>query len=281
MISICQQNKVISEITHDFITNVSMIGEESITDFLLWQWREADKKFNYLNLKKFTKEEENKKSGADIELELWLVGETNSIALAIQAKKFLKRYHGYCAKLNYLAKHQRQIDLLLDYAKKNKKYPFYLIYSLPDKKTKVMCNNNGVYPLKDKLSLYLADAHNIKTISNNCKNKKLSKNFILKQSNPFWCLFCCPKARNSFNEYISFYYPKLSGYSNQEFIYNSNNIPSYVQALLNNNVTEYYENDEHSGRKEEGLENIRNIAVLDMRDNENKIADKDNSCETN
>jgi len=50
------------------------VKEESITDFLLWKWRELDKRFKFINITTFTRSDEGSRTGADFELELWLVG---------------------------------------------------------------------------------------------------------------------------------------------------------------------------------------------------------------
>lgn len=34
--------------------NVPDVKEESITDYLVWKWRELDKKVNYINVSTFT-----------------------------------------------------------------------------------------------------------------------------------------------------------------------------------------------------------------------------------
>lgn len=266
MITICEENKRVSKLVHEFIANVPDVGEESITDYLIWKWREIDSRFNYLNIKKFTKEDENKKSGADFELELWLVGSRHSFPLVIQAKKFLPSYNSYCSKLNYMADKKRQVDLLIEYSDKKKRLPFYLIYSIPDKATEVMCKKNGINPYDDQISLYLADAYDLKEISDKCKHKKISRNSILKHSNPFCCLFCCPLSAKDLSKYFARYYPEIGRSCGKNgFIYNSNNIPMYVRSLLNNEVPKYHENGAKAFVRKYGLDKIRNVGVLDMK----------------
>lgn len=267
MTTICEENKKVSKLVHDFIVNVSDVGEESITDYLIWKWREIDRRFNYLNLRKFTKEEENKKSGADFELELWLVGRKNSFPLVIQAKKFIPTHNAYCSKLNYMADKKRQIDLLIEYSEKKNRLPFYLIYSVPDKDTEVMCKKSGINPYDDQISLYLADACDLREISDKCKHKKISKNSILKHSNPFCCLFCCPLSNKDLSEYFAQYYPEVYNSCKENgYIYNDNNIPMYVRSLLDHEIPEYQPKEAKAFVKEYGLERIRNIGVLDMRE---------------
>ena len=70
---LCVANKAVGVEVRDFILNVPDAKEESITDYLVWKWRALDTRFNYVNVKTFTRQEENAKTGADFELELWLV----------------------------------------------------------------------------------------------------------------------------------------------------------------------------------------------------------------
>ncbi len=86
---LCQSNKAISKEVKNFILNVGDIKEESITDYLVWKWKEIDNKFNVINVSTFTRNEENKVSGADFEMEIWVVGKTKKYPLVIQAKKFM------------------------------------------------------------------------------------------------------------------------------------------------------------------------------------------------
>jgi len=155
--NLCESNKKISSDLIDFIHIVSDIKEESITDYLAWKWRESDSKFNYININTFTREEENKLTGADFEMELWLVGKRTSIPLLIQAKKLIKNYDGYCNKLNYPNGSQGQLIKLLSYAKRKNRIPFYVFYAIPDKTTKFLCRG-GMYGNVLECSIFLADS---------------------------------------------------------------------------------------------------------------------------
>lgn len=88
--NICEANKAASFKVKNFMQNVKDVKEESITDYLVWKWRELDKRFSYINTSTFTRQEENMRTGADFELELWLVGKKSHYTLVFQAKKFIK-----------------------------------------------------------------------------------------------------------------------------------------------------------------------------------------------
>lgn len=115
-IDLCERNKAIGLQVRDFILNVPNAKEESITDYLVWQWGLLDSRFRYIKVKTFTRQEENTSTGADFELELWVVGKTKFLPLLFQAKKFLKPFDSYQQKLNYPNNKQKQLATLLAYA---------------------------------------------------------------------------------------------------------------------------------------------------------------------
>jgi hypothetical protein len=79
--NICNANRAVALEVKNFIENVGDIKEETITDFLVWKWRELDKRFNYLRVTPFDHHQESAKTGADFDLELWLVGRTHHVSL--------------------------------------------------------------------------------------------------------------------------------------------------------------------------------------------------------
>ena len=252
----CNENIKLGNEVYDFIDYVNDVGEESITDYLVWQWRKLNKKFNFLNVEKHTRHFENKVSGADFELELWILTKSNNLSFVFQAKKIIPDYNAYCSKLNYRNGGNRQIDVLINYAKTKNKLPFYLFFSPVDEDTSPMCNH-----MINKTALFMADAYTIDDITQKCKNKKLSKNTILEKTNPFHCLFCCPLTEYSLLDYIQTYFQKVM----DNFSSENNKTPSYVYAILNNelgNETELIEKNK--------LNIYRNIGVLDLRDEDIK-----------
>lgn len=86
--SLCQMHKDIEEEVIDFSTYVQSAGEESITDYLFWRWALANRKYSHFTAKTFTKFQESRVTGADFEMEIWFVGKSFSLPLAIQAKKY-------------------------------------------------------------------------------------------------------------------------------------------------------------------------------------------------
>ncbi len=214
--NLCSENKKVDALVGDFIKHVGQIKEETITDYLVWQWGLIDKRFNYIDVTQFDRDQENTTTGADYEMELWLVGRTHAIPLVFQAKKVIKNYNGYKAALNYPENTQAQLTTLLTYAKSQRKLPFYMFYSVPDTRTESKCIK---YSAASGITIYMADALEIKEIADSSA-KKISKNDLLKKSNPFQCIFCCPLSSPNRNggsmldglrSYFRRYFPKLTG----------------------------------------------------------------------
>lgn len=78
--------------------------------------------------------------------------------LLIQAKKFVKPFDTYVAKLNYPNGSQGQLNKLLACARARKRLPFYAFYSLPDEETQVMCAGNDA----NASGVFIADALTVK-----------------------------------------------------------------------------------------------------------------------
>jgi hypothetical protein len=251
----CTENIRLDNEVYDFIDFVNDVGEESITDYLVWQWRKLNKKFNYLNVDKHTRHFENKVSGADFELELWILTKSNNLSFVFQAKKIIPDYDAYCSKLNYKNGTNRQLDVLINYAKLKNKLPFYLFYSPADNNTKTKCPRNNIL----NSSLFMTDAYSVDNLTVNFKGKKLSKNRILDETNPFHCLFCCPLSDNEFATYFSKYFPNLS----ENHSFDNPEIPNYVNAIANNEIQDVVGLIEQNN-----LTVFRNIGVLDLRKEE-------------
>lgn len=255
--SLCESNKAVSAEVNSFILNVPDVNEESITDYLVWKWRELDARFKYIKVSTFTRQDENTITGADFELELWLVRKNFHFPLIFQAKKFVKKYDSYVAKLNYPAGTQAQLKKLLAYAKDNNKLPFYAFYSIPDKSTQTMCG------LRDILgaSIFMADAHTVKTFADGVHGKKIEINKLLKKSNPFHCMFCCPLSQSG--HYFTNYFSKLLEVAEP---HDNEMLPNYVNLLLSGRILEFGEKETLAVINQNDLRIFRAVGVYDMRD---------------
>jgi hypothetical protein len=254
--NLCESNKAVSLAIKSFMLNVPGVKEESITDYLVWKWHELDARFKYINISIFTRQEESTTTGADFELELWLVGRKFHFPLIFQAKKFVKQNDSYVAKLNYPNGTQSQLKMLLAYAKANKKLPFYAFYSIPDENTKTMCGAHDV----SGTSIFMADIYTVKKFADGMHGKRISKNKILKESNPFHCMFCCPLTQSG--HYFVGYFSDLTEAAEPP---DNEMLPNYVNMLLSGRILELGEEEKLEMVNQNKLYTFRTVGVYDMR----------------
>ena len=101
-----------------FLKNVDDVKEESITDYLMWKWKEIDKKLKCIkNVETHTRHKEHYVTGADFDIELWILSNTKKVSLAVQAKKFIEPKNFYVSKIKYPKNSSGQINKLLAYAR--------------------------------------------------------------------------------------------------------------------------------------------------------------------
>ncbi|MCP3670911.1 MAG: hypothetical protein GY814_10855 [Gammaproteobacteria bacterium] len=251
---ICESHKALTREVADFLLNVKEVKEESITDYLVWKWKEIDKRFKSINVSTFTRQEESALTGADFEIELWLIGKTRRYPLVIQAKKFIKPYDSYVSKLKYPSNTKGQMNKLLGYSAKNNKIPFYAFYSLPDYDTKAMCRRNDVA----ECGVFLAHAEVIEEFAEGKHGTRVSKNNLLAKSNPFHCIFCCPLSETV--RYFEKYY-SVQGIETQE-----SDSPIYVDYLLRTHPLEVDEEYVKTLIEEYKLGIFKYVAVYDIRE---------------
>jgi hypothetical protein len=186
--NICDANLALELEVRRFIENVGDVKEESITDFLVWKWRELDKRFRYVRVHPFNHEEESSGTGADFDLELWLVGRSHHVALAVQAKKFLKRTDSYVTRLRYPGGTKSQMNTLLSYASSTNRIPFYFIYSIPPSTSGTMCPGKaGALG-----AVFMGHARRFDEYADGKHGKRITRDQLLRITNPFHCMFCCP-----------------------------------------------------------------------------------------
>lgn len=255
--NICDANKAVSLEVKKFMLNVPDVKEESITDYLVWKWRELDARFKYINISTFTRQDESALTGADFEIELWLVGKDFHFPLVIQAKKFVKNNDSYVAKLNYPAGTQGQLATLIAYANSKKRLPFYVIYSVPDSHTKTMCRDKEE---SADTAIFMTDAHTIKKFADGQYGNRISKNKLLKATNPFHCIICCPLIQH--NYYFARYFSALAEGAEPQ---GNEGLPNYVSMLLNSNELELEKDKTLSLIRENELSKFRVVGVYDLR----------------
>jgi hypothetical protein len=223
LMNICESNQAVSDEVRRFMENVHDIKEESITDFLVWKWRELDKRFNFLRIHPFNHQDESGRTGADFDLELWLVGRRHHLSFAVQAKKFINQYDSYVKRLRYPGGTKAQMSTLLKYASSTKCIPFYFIYSMPQSSTRTMCGREDS-PLG---AIFTAHARKLEEFADGKHGRRVTKDQLLSVTNPFHCMFCCPLARDE--AYFRHYFGQAG---ESDVPHDRRPLPAYVRILL-------------------------------------------------
>ena len=257
---LCMMNKMIGMEVRDFIKNVPSVKEESITDYLVWRWQAVDPRFKYVHLTTFTRQQECTTTGADFEMELWIVGRKLTVPLLFQAKKFVKPHDGYKYKLRYPDNTKDQLKTLLQYATKNRLMPFYAVYTDGSHSSPSMCKAFGS---QSESGLYMIHADIVDQFCNGVYGRIVLLDDLLSKSNPFHCMFCCPLGPNP--DYFNTYFNTSLG---RDVARNSNDIPIYVRALLTSESGEAATEDPASPGEDRLLLRPRLIGVYDLRDEE-------------
>ncbi|MDK1286301.1 DUF6615 family protein [Pseudoalteromonas umbrosa] len=233
-VDICTKNTALNK---KVIEKVSGVNEESITDYLIWKWAEIDPNCSYFSTQTHNRMKESGVTGSDFEL--WIRTKSGILPLSIQAKKFVKQTDSYHRKLRYPNNTNAQMDMLFDYAKKNKMFACYAFYTIPDVDSKTI----GGHPAQD-FGVFLALGTFIKNLmkpidTTSKKDKKtkspvITKNDILKETIPLHALFCCGDklsiAKLLIKEYRKVY--QLSAIDFREFFPKLQDCPKHIQALF-------------------------------------------------
>lgn len=224
MDELCSCHKLLAEKVQEFLNNLTDVKEESITDYLMWKWKEVDPLFKCLRATPHNSHKEHHISGADFELELWILGNKKTVSLAVQAKKFIKAHDSYVSKIKYPKNTSEQIDKLIRYSenKENSRIPVYFLYSVP-LASKTLCKhhykNSGVF---------VASAYEMKAFSQSKSRTELSLDKILDKSHSLACYFCHDKSEESeFFRYLGI----------NENVDSDVTIPNYVHDILNGRVS--------------------------------------------
>jgi hypothetical protein len=142
----CKQLLIVSEKTHEWISNQSNVGEESLTDWILYEISQRINKSYYV---KFNRIQEGRKTGAD--WEWWFIGNKKSLRLRVQAKK-IEGLKDIYSSLAYVNRHGMQIEKLIEDSKNSNAIPIYALYTAPLNTPKVKCkgkpkprNSEGIF----------------------------------------------------------------------------------------------------------------------------------------
>lgn len=262
----CDHFRAATAYVASWISAQASVGEESITDWLLY---DLSAKVSGLKYLKFTKPQEARVTGAD--WEWWFIGNQQSLRLRIQAKRLRLGMDAYPS-LTYTNRHGLQIDKLLNDARANNALAFYAIYVEPGQYVQ-LCGG-PVQHKSPNQAIYLAAANTINRRFVSPARRPVSVADVVEHSNPIECLVCCPYNRHQaanaidgLDQFINNYFrdSRVDGNSDiaEERRGLAEELPAYVSSLLDRSDDdrfEWYER-EFSGQ----LPEVDGIVTLDLR----------------
>jgi hypothetical protein len=261
---ICSEIYKISVYIKEWIYKQQAVKEETLTDWLLFQFSENIPNTASIIFNRF---QEARVTGAD--WEWWFLFPTTNYRLRIQAKKMANDNYSSIA---YSNKYGLQIEKLLQDAIKTNSIPFYVFYSAENGKT--MCKNE-----KDNEGVFIVGANKIYKSFISCGRTVVTPYDLIKISNVLSCFFCCPLINqgNNFNEFIKSYYEFENAKdiietlnwesdidSEHPFLGMHKRLPSYVSNLVikrNGDLSYYEEEFRHD------IEGINALLICDFREN--------------
>lgn len=229
----CDTLRALSRYAHHWMTRAHAVGEESLTDWLLFELSEKIPQVRYV---KFTRFDEARSTGAD--WDWWFVGRDVSMAWRIQAKKLVAGadHYGDLARANRFG---LQSEKLLESSGSANLLAFYALYHAAQGKQKLMCG--GMSDLSVDEGIFLTAART--TYDNFVKGgrKRVDASDVIGISNPLSCVFCCPLIMDGprppvqgIYSYVQHYYPDAVGQTTNSNIHPGlhNHVPAHINALL-------------------------------------------------
>lgn len=205
----CSAIRTLSAQVHHWMMRQPAVGEESITDWLLFEVSERLPQVRYY---KFNRFEEARVSGAD--WDWWFVGNRVSMGWRVQAKKLKKDADNY-ADIARANRFGLQIEKLMESSNTENLLPFYSLYYAPKGAPRVKCR--GGIGMATGEGLFLADARKVFEKFVRKGRRKVDADSVLAIGNPLHCLFCCPMGLNQpgavegLYHYLEQYYPDSMG----------------------------------------------------------------------
>ena len=203
--NICDIHKNINIEVCEFLKNVPSVKEESITDYLVWQWNKANLQTKHFDVATFTRDWESRVTGSDFELDIWFMTKSGGSVLSVQAKKLTKQKDGYARALRYKNNKKNQMDTLKNHANLNNKNACYAFYTVPDSSSKCKISSLDI----SEFGVFIANLTDIEPLTDKqiVKKKSVSvqvnqtvtKDMILAKTYPLHALFCAssPSVKSS------------------------------------------------------------------------------------
>ena len=179
----CRALRRVSRYLSRWVDGQPEVGEESLTDWLLFESRRLIPNVYY---RKFKRLEEGRKTGADWD---WcIIGPKRSFTFRVQAKR-ARRGEDFYPALVYSNRHGLQIDRLLSSAKHDNVRPLYSIYPDPIAGTPTNCCTT--LKAKRRMGAFLIPAAWLYKTFVLPARQRVDVPKILVRALPLKCLACC------------------------------------------------------------------------------------------
>lgn len=181
--AICEVAGVLSSGVADWVRNQPSVGEESLTDWLLYRLSALASWIRYIP---FSRYDEGTKTGAD--WEWWFVGDATSLGIRVQAKSFGDIDDVYRL-LAYTNKRGLQVEMLLEAAATNKLLPWFAFYHSEPTPNTTLCSQWSSHSRAN--GVFVADAERCYDQFVRPGRHRIGPVDVLSQSCALPCLFCC------------------------------------------------------------------------------------------
>lgn len=273
----CELVRRISRRLYRWQRSQSAVGEESLTDWLLYEMSE---RLPFVYYVKFSRHDEARDTGAD--WDWWFVGRRQSLALRIQAKRIKEGTDNYQG-IAHTNRHGLQVEKLIRSSHAYNFLPFYGLYFEGKTNPQVRCGglkNAGAHE-----GVFVAGATEVYNRFICAGRSPVEASTVLSMSNPLSCWFCCPKSLKSSGlsvrgiyDYVRAYYGDTIKEAERAVSSNSSvsrlndgpglhqEVPSYLQPVLkagHDGIPDWWEREYAAS-----LQDTKALLVVDLRQKE-------------
>jgi hypothetical protein len=200
----CRELADLSRDVGDWLLKQPSVGEESLTDWFLYQLSE---RVSWIHYRKFTRAEESRRTGAD--WEWWFLGTDGALGVRVQAKRLRDDALNY-DRFAFPKRSGKQIRRLLRESKKRSMPALFALY-YPAAPNAGMCG--GLQ--RPQKAIFIADALKLHREIVRAKKKAATASQVVSFANPVECLVCCPLASptglvESIWRYLTHYFPEAT-----------------------------------------------------------------------
>lgn len=178
--TICEVVRELSMEIGRWLKHQPKAGEESLTDWLLYQ---TQLQASVVSTMQFNKRQEGAVTGADWQWQAWFLTDAGSVGLRIQAKKLAVRPKDNSDGLRYPKGTGRQMTMLIEDARRHRMRAMYAFYTAD--------SHSAACFSKKTNGICLASAKDLKRNFISPSTAATTPNAIVALTKPLECFFCC------------------------------------------------------------------------------------------